>query len=104
MDQYPISHIGDDWDPPKWTSFPGLTLHPVKAAKILGMSANTLKKHSDALGLTVYRHPRTKGRRYDREEIAEVKKAMDEGRVKDILIRNGYGEEEGKRREHRRAV
>lgn len=104
MDHYPISHENDVWNPPAWVSFRGLglALSPHKAAKILGISANTLKKHTDALGLTVYRHPRTKARRYDPDEIAEIKKAMDEGRIKEILIQNGYGEPEGKRRLGRR--
>ena len=104
MDNYPISHKKDDWNPPPWVFFPrlNLTLHPHQAAKRLGMSANTLKKHTDALGLTVYRNPRTKARLYDRAEIQEIKKAMDESRIKDILIQNGYGEPVGKRRLGRR--
>lgn len=104
VDSYPISHKKDIWNPPPWVFFPrlNLTLSPHQAGKRLGMSANTLKKHTDAFGLTVYRDPLTKARIYDRAEIEEIEKAMDEGRIKDIVIANGYGETEGKRRAGRR--
>lgn len=105
VDIYPISHKKDVWNPPPWVFFPRtlkLTLSPHRAGKQLGMSANTLKKHTDAFGLTVYRDPLSKARIYDRAEIEEIKKAMDDGRIKDIVIANGYGETEGKRRASRR--
>lgn len=102
--EYPITHKKDVWNPPPWVFFPrlNLTLSPHRAAKQLGMSANTLKKHTDAFGLTVYRNPRTKARLYDRAEIEAIKEAIDNGRIKDIVIANGYGETQGKRRARRR--
>ena len=105
MQDYPISHKRDNWNPPPWVFCPAfkLCLYPIQAAKILGMSANSLKKYTDALGLTVYRNRRNKARLYDREEIEEIRKAMDEGRLKKLLAENGYGERQGKRT-RRRAV
>lgn len=105
MENYPISHKRDNWDPPPWVFCPAfnLTLYPIQAAKVLGMSANSLKKYTDALGLTVYRNRRNKARLYDRAEIEGIKEAMDEGRLKKLLAENGYGEPKGKRR-RRRAV
>lgn len=101
---YPISHKKDDWNPPRWVFCPALklTLHPIQAAKLLGMAANTLKKYTDALGLKVYRNPRNKARLYDRAEIEAIRKAMDDGRIAELLAGNGYGETEGKRMPGRR--
>ena len=62
-----------------------------EAARKLGISAITLKRNIENLGLTVYRNPRTNNRHFLNSEIQELKEllnTMTAAQVK-AAMRNG---------------
>jgi AraC-like DNA-binding protein len=66
----------DIYNAPEWVFFPGVSVQIKEAARELGMSVSTFKRHLDDLGLTVYRHPTTNNRHFLVSEIEKLKELL----------------------------